>query len=275
MFTLYFILSTMCFVFRPSSKSAKITPAEDADDDGEGSGESETGDAGNGTLFSSLNSTLMEAFSGLVTSGNESFVEDAELSGGEGLMAAGADLLANNGSSSSSSIAADSGGGGEGEAIWNNLTSALPVPLALVSNLSSPLLNGSFDLANGTAAAGGNGTEAENESGGGMNMCYLHTYDTNEKMMRGIGELVLVVWSLIYFLIAVREVTFLGPRLFLKTLALCPSRCLFLIACFLCQVAVPFRLLCLPKGEDQLALVIMLFTGPYFLFFCRSAMPFP
>ena len=59
----------------------------------------------------------------------------------------------------------------------------------------------------------------------------------------------------------------------LKTLALCPSRCLFLIACFLCQVAVPFRLLCLPKGEDQLALVIMLFTGPYFLFFCRSAMP--
>ena len=67
-----------------------------------------------------------------------------------------------------------------------------------------------------------------------------------------------------------REVTFLGPRLFWRTLSLCPSRIMFLVACFLCQLAVPFRLACEPQAEDRLALVIMLMTGPYFLFFCRS-----
>ena len=79
----------------------------------------------------------------------------------------------------------------------------------------------------------------------------------------------MVIWALIYLVLAVREVTFLGPRLFWKTLALCPSRVFFLIACFLAQVALPFRLACQPVQEDRLALLIMLLTGPYFLFFCR------
>ncbi|XP_059093541.1 transient receptor potential cation channel subfamily V member 5-like isoform X2 [Tigriopus californicus] len=101
-------------------------------------------------------------------------------------------------------------------------------------------------------------------------MCYLHSYSTHETFLRGIGELVLVIWSIGYFLNAMREVSFLGPRLFLKTLALCPSRCLFLCACLLCPLAIPFRLACQPEIEDRLALVVMLFTGPYFLFFCRG-----
>lgn len=100
-------------------------------------------------------------------------------------------------------------------------------------------------------------------------MCYLHSYSTHEAFLRGIGELILVIWSVGYFLNAMREVSFLGPRLFLKTLALCPSRCLFLFACLLCPLAIPFRLACQPEIEDRLALVVMLFTGPYFLFFCR------
>ena len=35
------------------------------------------------------------------------------------------------------------------------------------------------------------------------------------------------------------------------------------------QVAIPFRLLCIPGPEDSLAIAIMVCTGPYFLFFCR------
>lgn len=45
---------------------------------------------------------------------------------------------------------------------------------------------------------------------------------------------------------------------------------MFLIACFLSLVAVPFRLACQPVVEDRLVLLTMLMTGPYFLFFCRS-----
>ena len=100
-------------------------------------------------------------------------------------------------------------------------------------------------------------------------LCYLHTYDDNWKMARGIGEIALCVWSLFYLLTAGREILFLGARLFLKTLSLCPSRVMFLIACFLCLAAIPFRLTCSPVIEDRLALLVMLLTGPYFLFFCR------
>ena len=91
--------------------------------------------------------------------------------------------------------------------------------------------------------------EDEDEEDPGYDLCYLHTYDDNWKMARGVGEIVLALWSLLYLLIAAREVTFLGVRLFMKTLALCPSRVMFLIACFLCLVAIPFRLTCSPVIE--------------------------
>ena len=83
-----------------------------------------------------------------------------------------------------------------------------------------------------------------------------------------------------------RERGFLGGQIFKENMVLCPSRVLFLIACFLIlvkksilkqkryfeaisQVAIPFRLLCIPGPEDSLAIAIMVCTGPYFLFFCR------
>ena len=113
------------------------------------------------------------------------------------------------------------------------------------------------------------GEDDEEDDDPGYDLCYLHTYDDNMKIARGVGEIALCVWSLFYLLVAAREVTFLGPKLFLRTLALCPSRVMFLIACFLCLVAIPFRLVCSPVYEDRLALLVMLLTGPYFLFFCR------
>ena len=48
--------------------------------------------------------------------------------------------------------------------------------------------------------------------------------------------MILVLWSLFYLVVAVRECSFLGVRLFMRTLALCPSRVMFLIACFLALV---------------------------------------
>ena len=35
-------------------------------------------------------------------------------------------------------------------------------------------------------------------------------------------------------------------------------------------MAVPFRLACDPATEDNLIMLVMMMTGPYFLFFCRG-----
>ncbi len=79
-----------------------------------------------------------------------------------------------------------------------------------------------------------------------------------------------MVWSCFYLFWAAKETTHLGFRLFFRTLFLCPSRVMFLIACALSILAVPFRLSCSSGAEDNLALLVMLMTGPYFLFFCRG-----
>lgn len=49
-----------------------------------------------------------------------------------------------------------------------------------------------------------------------------------------------------------------------------PSRVMFLFSCCI-LMSFPFlRLLCADKVEDMLAVVVMLTTAPYFLFFCRG-----
>ena len=140
------------------------------------------------------------------------------------------------------------------------------------STFGAILGGGSVDVLNGTLD---NETTVQHgcnqdDDVGEEDSCYLNTYNTPFLQARGVCELVLVIWSLIYLLIAFREASFLGIRLFMRNLALCPSRVLFLIACFLAILSVPFRLACVPGAEDRLALVVMLFTGNYFLFFCRG-----
>ncbi len=99
--------------------------------------------------------------------------------------------------------------------------------------------------------------------------CFRRRYDTTGKKIYGGLELVLVVWSVYYLYCAAKEISFLGFKLFRKTVAMCPSRVLFLIACIFMVLATFCRIFCLPGLEDRLAIVIMVFTGCYFLFFCR------
>ncbi len=101
------------------------------------------------------------------------------------------------------------------------------------------------------------------------NICYLHTYDTLLKQIRGMFEVVLVVWSVIYLGIALREMTFLPMPIFIQNMVLCPSRVGFLVGCLLLLFNVPLRIFCLPDLENNLAMLVMLLTGTYFLFFCR------
>ncbi len=44
---------------------------------------------------------------------------------------------------------------------------------------------------------------------------------------------------------------------------------MFLVSCIMVLVLIPLRATCLAEAEDILAVMIMLTTAPYFLFFCR------
>ena len=48
-----------------------------------------------------------------------------------------------------------------------------------------------------------------------------------------------------------------------------PSRVMFLGSCILMMVVPWVRTACLTQQEDIMAVVIMVTTAPYFLFFCR------
>ena len=61
------------------------------------------------------------------------------------------------------------------------------------------------------------------------NICYLHTYDTLVRQLRGICEVIMVLWSIVYLGIAVREFTFLPFKIFMQNMALCPARVGFLL----------------------------------------------
>jgi len=102
------------------------------------------------------------------------------------------------------------------------------------------------------------------------NMCFRNTYDTPMSQIRVICEIVLVVWSLLYLIKAAREATFLERKVYIQSMALCPSRVVFLLGCAVMVLSVPFRLACLPSEEDTMAITVMLCTGNYFLFFCRG-----
>ena len=69
---------------------------------------------------------------------------------------------------------------------------------------------------------------------------------------------------------AVRELGFLGRKVFWQNMKLCPSRVAFLISCVLLQFALPARILCLYHVDNALSQLSMLCNGLYFLFFCRG-----
>ena len=88
--------------------------------------------------------------------------------------------------------------------------------------------------------------------------------------VRGAQEAILVIWSIIYIINAVREFRFLGRVIFMENMVLCPSRVGFLIACSIVPVMAVLRPTCVHQVEDRLAIIVMLLTGFHFLFYCRG-----
>ena len=103
-----------------------------------------------------------------------------------------------------------------------------------------------------------------------QDVCYLHKYDSLRYASRGIAEVIVVLWSVIYLAIAAREITYVPFKIYLQSLGLMPSRVVFLLGCFFAICVVPCRLACYPIMEHNFAILAMSAIPNYFLFFCRG-----
>ncbi|XP_019698427.1 transient receptor potential cation channel subfamily V member 5 [Harpegnathos saltator] len=100
--------------------------------------------------------------------------------------------------------------------------------------------------------------------------CRLMQLTTISAKIRLTAEVLMEIAAVLYILAALREARFLGLNMFVENLMTAPSRVMFLFSCCI-LLSFPFlRLACADEVEDMLAVVVMLTTAPYFLFFCRG-----
>ncbi|XP_053661547.1 transient receptor potential cation channel subfamily V member 5 [Anopheles marshallii] len=100
--------------------------------------------------------------------------------------------------------------------------------------------------------------------------CHTMDYDGMEGKVRLISEMIILVGSFLYLLAALRELKFLGRKMFFENLMTAPSRVMFLFSCCIMMIVPFLKVLCFTEMEDHVAVAIMLTTAPYFLFFCRG-----
>uniref|UniRef100_A0A182JWK6 Ion transport domain-containing protein n=1 Tax=Anopheles christyi TaxID=43041 RepID=A0A182JWK6_9DIPT len=100
--------------------------------------------------------------------------------------------------------------------------------------------------------------------------CHTMDYDGVEGKVRLISEMIILVGSFLYLLAALRELKFLGRKMFFENLMTAPSRVMFLFSCCIMMIVPFLKVLCFTEMEDHVAVAIMLTTAPYFLFFCRG-----
>ncbi|GAB6027573.1 hypothetical protein CHUAL_001812 [Chamberlinius hualienensis] len=103
-----------------------------------------------------------------------------------------------------------------------------------------------------------------------LNDCYLLEYDDSNDIVRWAAEVLTVAGAVLYLSGAGLEIKYLGYRMFTQNLMTVPSRVLFLFSCCLITLMLPLRFTCDYESEDKVAVISMLTTAPYFLFFCRG-----
>ncbi|XP_049296210.1 transient receptor potential cation channel subfamily V member 5 [Anopheles funestus] len=124
---------------------------------------------------------------------------------------------------------------------------------------------------NGSAAESPEFDPSEMDDGLFFNSkCHTMDYDGMEGKVRLISEMIILVGSFLYLLAALRELKFLGRKMFFENLMTAPSRVMFLFSCCIMMIVPFLKILCFTELEDHVAVVIMLTTAPYFLFFCRG-----
>ncbi|XP_061510330.1 transient receptor potential cation channel subfamily V member 5 [Anopheles gambiae] len=155
--------------------------------------------------------------------------------------------------------------------LWNETT--------LEDALAALAGNGSFagrlsnlEQSNGSSDAMGEFDPAEMDDEGLFfnSNCHTMDYDGVEGKVRLISEMIILVGSFLYLLAALRELKFLGRKMFFENLMTAPSRVMFLFSCCIMMIVPFLKVLCFTELEDHVAVTIMLTTAPYFLFFCRG-----
>ncbi|KYM91409.1 Transient receptor potential cation channel subfamily V member 5 [Atta colombica] len=100
--------------------------------------------------------------------------------------------------------------------------------------------------------------------------CRLMQLSEMSAKIRLTAEIFMFIAAVLYILAALREARFLGLHMFIENLMTVPSRVMFLISCCILMWFPFLRFTCSDEVEDMLAVVVMLTTAPYFLFFCRG-----
>ncbi|XP_012062700.1 PREDICTED: transient receptor potential cation channel subfamily V member 5 [Atta cephalotes] len=100
--------------------------------------------------------------------------------------------------------------------------------------------------------------------------CRLMQLSEMSAKIRLTAEIFMFIAAVLYILAALREARFLGLHMFIENLMTVPSRVMFLISCCILMWFPILRFTCSDEVEDMLAVVVMLTTAPYFLFFCRG-----
>ncbi|XP_052092799.1 transient receptor potential cation channel subfamily V member 5-like isoform X3 [Mytilus californianus] len=100
--------------------------------------------------------------------------------------------------------------------------------------------------------------------------CFLlKACDTNDKV-RWALEIIVLLASIMYLCLAMKEIYHQGFTIFFTTLGGAPMKMLFLLSCVFVVMMLPGRATCSTQYEDVVAVLAILGTAPYFLFFCRG-----
>ncbi|XP_062582287.1 transient receptor potential cation channel subfamily V member 5-like isoform X4 [Saccostrea cucullata] len=100
--------------------------------------------------------------------------------------------------------------------------------------------------------------------------CYLIKACRTEDKVRFALEILVLIGAIWYIFIAMKEIFHQGFRVFFTTLKGAPAKAMFLLSDVLVVLMLPGRALCQHEYEDIIAVFAILFTAPYFLFFCRG-----
>ncbi|XP_021355554.1 transient receptor potential cation channel subfamily V member 5-like isoform X2 [Mizuhopecten yessoensis] len=115
-----------------------------------------------------------------------------------------------------------------------------------------------------------NMTGAENITTVEKDPCYLLKVCNTEDIVRFTLEALVLIGAIWYLLIAMKEIYHQGFRLFFTTLKGAPTKAMFLMSCVFVIMMLPGRAACAYIYEDVVGVMAILFTAPYFLFFCRG-----
>ncbi|KAL4218965.1 hypothetical protein ACF0H5_021551 [Mactra antiquata] len=99
---------------------------------------------------------------------------------------------------------------------------------------------------------------------------YLLKVCSSEDKARFVLEILVLLGAVIYIFLSMKEIYHQGFHIFLSTLKGAPTKAMFLMACIFVVLMLPGRAAAAYRYEDVMGVLAILFTAPYFLFFCRG-----